>query len=618
MPIHVGNQSPASTATVSPQGPTTTEAGAANSVESPAATATETAGSVADASHYEGSTTSPADIPANAQPVPAGASSVLATRLAAMGGTSAIEAALKTEAGRAQLAAQLQNLLSEDPASQALAAKVEKQVIGMVAEANAAGKLPELLTALAQQASADGGPLASVPEEKRQALILQLSGMIDAQLQAHGMTPGTAGRVYTTWDELAQQHLALIHDSQVTPQGPGHPSALTNPVFIAELENLMGSKFTAQNTVKPLINGPASFAARKSLIEGAKDSIHMLSWAFYDDETGWETAKMLAAKAEGHPPVEVKIVVDGQVAERPGHNETLAYMEAHGVEVVRWRDAEQPYNGMHRKSMVIDGQTAIAGGMNVGNDYSHMGPADAPKWRDTDLQLQGPGAAEAEALFAQIWNQQLDAQQLNLHPVADDVVSKAREQAAQASGSGRAAIVNHVPGTEGDAHIMLATLKAIEGATERLDIENAYFIETPALKQALLDALDRGVQVRILTNSAESVDEPVVTVPILQSLPELAEKGAEIYLKKGDTLHSKFLCVDGEYASVGSYNLHPRSLRYEGEMTVNVLDKDFAEQMHSTFEKDISVATKLDDPASLEIPANAMSTLAARYFFDQL
>lgn len=578
-------------------------------------TSTVTAEVQDSAATYSGTNSGAAEVPANALPIPAGAASVLATRLAAMGGADAMTKALKTKAGRAQLAAQLQGLLSSDPASAAVAAKVEKQVIGMVTQANAAGQLPQLLTALAEQV---GGPLEGVPEEKKQGLILQLSGMIDAELQAHGMTPQTAGVVYKDWAKLSQEHLALIHDSQVAPAGPGSPSALKNPTFVAELEQLMGAKFSNNNEVVPLIDGPASFAARKKLIEGASESIHMLSWAFYDDETGWDTAKMLAAKAEGNPPVDVKIMVDGQVADRPGHNATLDYMQAHGVQIVRWRDAEHPYNGQHRKSMVVDGEVSISGGMNVGNDYSHMGPADAPKWRDTDLQMRGAGAADGEALFAQLWNQQVSQHQLSLPTVDDSVVAAAREKAKQTTGSAQAAVVNHVPGSEGDAHILLATLKAIEGATERIDIENAYFISTPALNQALLDALDRGVQVRILTNSAESVDEPIVTVPILQSLPGLAEKGAEIYLKTGDTLHSKFLVADGEYASVGSYNLHPRSHRYEGEMTVNVLDEGFAQKMDTAFETDISVATALVDPQSLEIPRNLLSTLAGRYFFDQL
>lgn len=523
-----------------------------------------------------------------------------------------LKAALGTPGGRAMLAGQLNMLLKTDPSVQADAAKAEKAVLGMVAQANASGALPELL---GQLATMKGSPLAEMPAPKREALVAQLAGMIDAELGARGMTPDTVGTTYQTWDDLAAENLAAVRNTDIAPGGPGEPSRLRNPAFIKELEALQGASFTDNNVTEPLIDGPASFAAREKLIEGATDSIHMMSWAFYDDVTGMDTAdKLIAKHNEG---VDVRIIVDGQVAARPHHHHALDKMEAAGIDVVRWRDAERPYDGQHRKLMVVDGETAIAGGMNVGDMYSHMGEVDGQKWRDTDVKMQGGAVADAEALFAGLWNAQAEAG-ADVGKIGDDVLQKAADFAQTVQGEGKAAVVDHVPGPDGDAHILQATLKAIEGATEKVDIENAYFISTPDIKDALLSALERGVQVRILTNSADSVDEPIVTAPILGSLPELADAGAEIYLKKGDTLHSKFMVVDDAFVSVGSYNLHPRSQRYEGELMMNVLDDDFASSMHSTFEADIAAAHHAKTGADIEVPSSAMSKLASRYFFDQL
>ena len=50
-----------------------------------------------------------------------------------------------------------------------------------------------------------------------------------------------------------------------------------------------------------------------------------MTWAFYDDETGRDTAEKLVAKRrEG---LDVQVVVDGQVSERTPHRETLKFME---------------------------------------------------------------------------------------------------------------------------------------------------------------------------------------------------------------------------------------------------------------------------------------------------
>ena len=121
-----------------------------------------------------------------------------------------------------------------------------------------------------------------------------------------------------------------------------------------------------------------------------------------------------------------------------------------------------------------------------------------------------------------------------------------------------------------------------------------------------------------MTNSAQSVDEPIVTAPILASLPELVASGAEVYLKQGDTLHSKLMVVDGLYAAVGSYNLHPRSERYEGEMLVNTLSKDTASNVVNAFEKDLAKATRVNAASDITVPTTAFSILASRFFFDQL
>jgi cardiolipin synthase len=101
-------------------------------------------------------------------------------------------------------------------------------------------------------------------------------------------------------------------------------------------------------------------------------------------------------------------------------------------------------------------------------------------------------------------------------------------------------------------------------------------------------------------------------------MPDLVKAGAEVYLKKGDTLHSKFMVVDGMYSSIGSYNLHPRSERYEGEMTLNILDKETADNLSKAFKKDIDIATRVQTPEQIVVPENIMTIIPARYFFDQL
>lgn len=485
--------------------------------------------------------------------------------------------------------------------------EAEKQLIGMLQVLNATKQLKPTLLELAG-AAMESGAIPPMPEQKVEAMVDQATGMIDAQFRERGMTPDTAGVKYISWEEMSAQHLKAVRNSQAPPRIAGGISLLTDPTFLSELEDLQGAKFTSGNQVQTLMDGPASFSKRDALIDGAKESIDLMTWAIYDDKTGWEAAKKLTAKAsEG---VKVRVILDGQVSVREHHDAPVKFLEENGVEVVRWRDEERIYDGQHRKMMIVDGKDAIAGGLNIGDVYSHK--HGEVKWRDTDIHFTGPAVTEGSKLFARIWNEEAEEFGFALAEAPQSDVSSA------ATGGVRSAVVDHVPGPNGDAHILLATMKAIEGATESVDIENAYFINTPGMKDVLLKALGDGVRVRLLTNSAESIDEPIITAPILASLPELIDAGAEVYLKKGDTLHSKFMTVDGVFSSVGSYNHHPRSQRFEGEMVVNSLDPQVAQSFEQAFEADIAAAERLRTSDDVKVPESIFGLLATRYFFDAL
>ena len=186
----------------------------------------------------------------------------------------------------------------------------------------------------------------------------------------------------------------------------------------------------------------------------------------------------------------------------------------------------------------------------------------------------------------------------------------------------KVSLINHDPekATQGST-IMLTILKAIRTAKTQIDIENAYIILFPALKNELKKAInERHVKVRVFTNSGESVDEPIVSVPILRSVSEFADMGAEVYVKKGATLHSKLIVVDSQLTMIMSYNLHPRSERVEGEMAVVVNDKAFANQVHDIFTQDTTQdkAYRIRSSSDVKMPNSPASIPTLRLFFDML
>lgn len=470
------------------------------------------------------------------------------------------------------------------------------------------GKLPDILKALALEFKKSGKLPASFPPEKLDMMITMASIAIDAELSARGLTTLSKGVKYESWSNISTRLNMEIKNSisEILNKNPGK-SGFEIPEFVKVFEKQTGSKFSNGNEVKLLIDGPTAFAERTRLIELEKKKIHVMSWAFYDDVTGKTYADLFIKKAkEG---VDVRVMVDGQVTLQPKYNQMLKKMEENGVKIVRWRSTnpQRRFDGQHRKFIVFGDQQVIGGGMNFGDEYSHLGAEHVQKWRDTDYYLKGPSAVDAENLFAKLWNEQNTNSKLQIRKSKNIQFSKSNQ-------STKVSFINHQPG-QGE-NIYRANLMAIEGATKTIDIENAYFILDPATYKALLRAKKRGVRVRILTNSAQSVDEPIVSYPIMETVNRLAQQNFEVYVKKGTTLHTKAMTVDGLYSWIGSHNFHPRSFRYEGELTMNALDANFAKKVEEMFQTDINQAIQIKEPVKL--PSNLQADVVGFYLYDQL
>lgn len=409
---------------------------------------------------------------------------------------------------------------------------------------------------------------------------------VGAQLWLLGKHPTIPSVAVPSWDELAREHAATVAASVV----PRERRSLVSAGLLVELGNAAGAPWTYGNAVEVLVDGPASWAVRERLLGAATGELFVASWAVYDDRTGREAVDALLARAAAG--TRVHLVVDGQTAALPPYDDEVARLDAEArrrdlpVEVTRWRDPARPFDGMHWKLLIardpIAGDTMVLGGMNFGDVYSHKDREPGRGWRDTDVVVRGPAVEQARARFDGRFRRRP-------RPVRD----------VAPAGDEQVAVVTHAPG--GADPILRSLLVAIDGARRAIDLENAYVVRIPSVEQALVAAVARNVRVRVLTNSLESCDEPVVAQAIARSVGMLADAGVEVWLRRGSTLHSKFAAIDGVFAQVGSYNLHPRSHRLEHEIAVNVLGARTAKRLHEVFDADLAAATRV--PSSADLPA---------------
>ena len=483
----------------------------------------------------------------------------------------------------------------------------EKQIFDTLAQKADAGTLARDIGDVVDKIIADlsNNPkfkdqIAGLTPEKKQYVIATVSSSIVTALRVRGLTRDSQKTQFVEWVELGRR------------MGQNIDTAVANKLsFLDQVRQFTKAQVVSADDIEVLVNGEASFAKRDELMKNKNTPIDVMSWAIYDDQTGHEAVDFLLAKHAAGTPV--RVMIDGQVSRQAGYGNEVARLEAAGVPVIRWINPEHLEQGQHRKMIIVDNEHVIAGGLNFGDVYSHKNPK-TPQWRDTDIYLRGKNVArQASNFFAALWNEQIRTRGLELMQA---------EVKPLAPATGREVyIINSDPSVNiSGSTIMLTILAAIRSATSSIAIENAYVVTFPKLKDELAAAVKRGVQVRVLTNSSTSVDEPIVSLPILRTMKDLAGRGVEAYLKIGDTLHSKFLVIDEKFSMVMSYNLHPRSERIEGEMAIASFDKKLAQDLTATFADDISAAkaTKVNNASEIVLPPAGSTMIVLRLFFDPL
>ncbi|MCC6812118.1 MAG: phosphatidylserine/phosphatidylglycerophosphate/cardiolipin synthase family protein [Deltaproteobacteria bacterium] len=299
--------------------------------------------------------------------------------------------------------------------------------------------------------------------------------------------------------------------------------------------------------------------ARLALVNGANESIVCSTYCIEPDAFGLAYVDaLIAAKKRG---VAVALVIDTLAqkfvmkgAQADALAMKLKELEASGATVRRFGGLEQQSrllaSGNHAKMLVVDGMHAIAGGRNVGgNYYGHL-------FRDFEMRMTGPVALQMQADFMTI----LGRTDYEKGPGTFSLPARPGEK-----GPGKIAGLYHVvtwdPLHDGGEimreknRITQALLMTFLRARREITLTSNYVVGHPELRQALIDAAQLGVKVRIITTgeSASHISKMAyrATTP---GYDELVAAGVEIYETQDTPDHAKIFVVD-DVAAFGSYNL---------------------------------------------------------------
>jgi cardiolipin synthase len=351
------------------------------------------------------------------------------------------------------------------------------------------------------------------------------------------------------------------------------PFAVADDAFRRSLD-AFGAPMVHGNQAEILNNGDAIVGGMVAAIRDAKVTVNLESYIFRDDHAGaiFAAALMDAARRG----VEVRVLVDGTGSGRSGA--LLDRMKQAGVKAyvfhpIRLWSLYKIGRRSHRKILVVDGNISFTGGFCIADEW--LGDARNPKeWRDMMVRVVGPVSAQMQAIFAEDWT--YTAGEI----LAGDKFYPRIEPAGDLLAQG----VKMSRGDSSSLDEMLYVL-AIRSARKSILIQNAYFVPDAQIRQLLVEAARRGVDVRVMV-PGKHIDMPILRMASRLHYGELLSGGVRIFEYERTMMHNKDAVVDGIFSTVGSINFDPRSLLENAEDSLSFYDRGFAARMEASFAAD--------------------------------
>ena len=284
--------------------------------------------------------------------------------------------------------------------------------------------------------------------------------------------------------------------------------------------------------------------------------------------------------------VQVRMLLDGSGGRKYGNSDRKR-LENAGVRVADYHPVGLGSLGVinnrdHRKIIVIDGRIGYVGGHCLCDEW--LGDAEDKKhYRDITVRVEGPVVAQLQGAFCDNWIEVTGEVTggTNFFPELEPR-GEVKAHAVWISPAGSPSMVKVL-------HYL-----AIRAAKKRITIQNPYFLPDPDMRKSLIEAVRRGVEVRIMIPADDASDAPHVQHASHHHYGTLLGGGVKLYDYHKTLLHQKVVIIDGLWAAVGSTNFDDRSFEINDEISLVIHDEGVARELEETFERDLAHAEQVD------------------------
>ena len=364
-------------------------------------------------------------------------------------------------------------------------------------------------------------------------------------------------------------------DIHLAVKQPGELGAL-----VPSIVGLTQSSLERGNKVELLQNGDELFPPMLRDIAGARQSVHVESYIWWEGNICNELAKLLALKAR--QGVEVRLLLDASGGRKL--DDTLeTIMRDAGVQVrkfhpLRISNLGRMNNRDHRKMVVVDGRIGYLGGFGFAKEWTGHAQ-DKDHWRDIGVRITGPVVNRMQGAFCENWVEE-----------TGEIPAGQKYFPVLPPAGTTAAHLAYTSPTGSVSSVQVLYYLAIAAARREVLIQNPYMLPDDDAIKAMAAAVKRGVDVRIMVPATTSTDSPIVQHASHHMFGTLMKNGVKVFEYQKTLLHQKVMVVDGVWSCVGSTNFDDRSFQHNDEISMGLLDPQIAQQLRATWNDDMKFA----------------------------
>lgn len=432
------------------------------------------------------------------------------------------------------------------------------------------------------------------------------------------------------------------------PSQDGRPvdtTVIDRPSEIVTQSEAMVATVPGKTALEVIPTGIDAFATRLALARSATRSIDAQYYIWEGDLSGRMLLEELVKAADRG--VRVRLLIDDNptagldpmwIAANSHPNISVRLFNPLTIRSPRMANylfsALRLNRRMHNKSMTFDSAATVIGGRNVGDEY--FGAKEKGLFIDLDVVATGKVVGEVEQQFERYWqslsafpaerllakdgpisldelrNPHFQDQALaNEYRAAAGTVFRQRYESKDAAPiiwtDVRLVADNPDKAIEKSSRSDLVAAKIaplIKNSKARFDLVSGYFVPGDLGSDMLEDLAKRGVRTRVVTNSIQVTDVPVVHAGYAPFRKGLIDAGVRLFEVRpvgeerekpkdmgtrfsggGESVHAKTFTIDGRTIFIGSFNFDMRSALLNCEMGFIFDSPELAQQMNQTLDE---------------------------------